>query len=66
MNLDDLRAEGESRQEARAELRASSEAIGRLALEALEAGVSKSEIARVAQVSRQALDAMLERARAQR
>ena len=59
----DLARIGERRQSARAAEREASEAIGRLALLALKAGMSKSEIARVAQVSRPALDEMLTRAR---
>jgi hypothetical protein len=60
---DELAAElvsvGKERQEARAQALDASTRIRVLAQEALGAGIGKSEIARLAQISRQALDTML-------
>jgi hypothetical protein len=60
---DDIRAElarhGRARTRAREKAKAESEAIKGLIPQALAAGLSKSEIARLAQITRPALDAML-------
>ena len=54
-----LSAEGERRENARAEAKAASTEIAKLAPRALRAGLSKVEIARRARISRTALDDML-------
>lgn len=61
-----LSAVGEEREEARARAQAASERLLVLAMEALNAGMTKSDIARHARISRQGLDLMLDRARARR
>ena len=50
---------GKARAAARRKAKAESDAIAALAPKALEAGLSKSEIARLARVTRPALDTML-------
>lgn len=57
---DELADVGQRRAAAREALRATSEQIPALARRAHKAGVPKSEIARLANVSRPALDAMLD------
>jgi hypothetical protein len=54
-----LIAHGKRRAAARRKARQESEAISALIPRALEAGMSKSEIARLAQITRPALDTML-------
>jgi hypothetical protein len=54
-----LTTEGERREAARAEQQAATAEIRKLAPHALRAGLSKVEIARLAQVSRPTLDEML-------
>ena len=60
---EDLRAQlarhGKARTAARRKAMAESEAIRALARAAVEAGISKSEIARLAEITRPALDTML-------
>lgn len=60
---DDLRAalvrHGRSRKRARENAKFESDIIKRLIPQALDAGMSKSEIARLAQITRPALDTML-------
>jgi hypothetical protein len=60
---DDIRAElarhGRARTRAREKAQTESAAIKALVPRALEAGLSKSEIARLAQITRPALDTML-------
>lgn len=50
---------GTARTRARRKAKTESDAIRILALHAIEAGISKSEIARLAQITRPALDTML-------
>jgi hypothetical protein len=57
---DELRAVGERRTAARETLRETSEKIPDIARRAHDAGMRKIEIARLAGISRPALDAMLE------
>jgi hypothetical protein len=54
-----LQTAGNRRAKARAEALRQSEIIRELIPQALDAGLTKSEIARLAQISRPALDAML-------
>ena len=56
---EELAALGTERQEARTKMLDASARIAQLAQEALDAGLTKSEIARLAKVSRPALDVML-------
>lgn len=60
---DDIRTElarhGRARIRAREKAKAESDAIRTLIPQALDAGLSKSEIARLAQITRPALDTML-------
>lgn len=60
---DDIRAQlarhGKARTAARRKAKAESDAIKALIPQALEQGISKSEIARLAQITRPALDTML-------
>jgi hypothetical protein len=55
----DLIRVGKQRQRARQQALAASARIGELAREAIAAGMSKAEIARLAQISRPALDELL-------
>jgi hypothetical protein len=55
----DLIAHGKRRTAARKKARAESDAIRALIPKALDAGLSKSEIARLAEITRPALDTML-------
>jgi hypothetical protein len=54
-----LKAAGERRSAARAEIRAATAEIRELVREARAEGAAKTEIARLAQISRPALDEML-------
>lgn len=54
-----LARHGSARTKAREKTKAESDAIKALIPQALEAGMSKSEIARLAQITRPALDTML-------
>lgn len=60
---DDIRAElakhGRARTAARRKAKTESDAIKALIPQALDAGISKSEIARLAQITRPALDTMI-------
>jgi hypothetical protein len=56
---EELAGVGAERQRARARVLEASAQIAQLAQAALDAGLTKSEIARLAQVSRPALDVML-------
>lgn len=61
--MDELRtalaAHGKRRTAARRKAKQESEAIRELARQAVAAGISKSEVARLAQITRPALDTML-------
>lgn len=60
---EELVAIGNQRQEARERMLEASAQIAALAQEALDAGLTKSEISRLAKVSRPALDVMLKQQR---